>query len=284
VSRSYQRRQSLLVYLEARILRIYPALWLNLLLVTLVLGLAVSTLGWRDYLTHQGSWGYLLHNAKLFPDVLYRLPGMFPDNPRAGSVNGSLWTLPVEVRMYVIVALLGLTRVLSHRLIFNTLAAGIVLFYALAPDHFFLLHTPRHERLGLYFLLGVVFYVNARQLPLKLPGLAMLSAMLAGAYAIGLRNTPFNLIYAAWFTYLVLYLSFHPRLKLPDLARYGDFSYGLYLYAFPVTQTWIYLLGPDNPWLILALGFVVSLLLAVFSWFAVEKPALTLKGRLAYRG
>jgi len=97
------------------------------------------------------------------------------------------------------------------------------------------------------------------------------------------RPPAFNLVYALWFTYLVLYLSFHPKLKLPDLGKHGDFSYGLYLYAFPVTQTCILWLGAERPWLILALGFAFTMLLAVLSWFVVEKPALRLKGRLLKR-
>ncbi|MDH5171504.1 MAG: acyltransferase [Gammaproteobacteria bacterium] len=283
VCKSYQNRQSLLVYAEARILRIYPAVWVNLLLLTLVLGPVLTTLDLTDYFSRKDTWAYLLHNARLFPDVAHRLPGVFTDNPQAGGVNGSLWTLPVEVRMYLVVAVLGVTRVLGHRHIFNLVAAAIVIFYAVAPEHFFLLHHPRQERLGLYFLLGAILYVNARQIPVNFAGLAVLSAALVAIYYAGVRQTPYNLAYATWFSYLVLYISFHPRLKLPDLGRHGDFSYGLYLYAFPVTQTLIFWLGPGNPWLILALGFVITLALAMCSWFAVEKPALALKGRLVGR-
>ncbi len=269
----------MLIYLEARALRIYPALWANLLLLVLVLGPLVSTLDLPDYFSHRRTWAYLQHNLWLFPDIMHRLPGVFADNPRPG-VNGSLWTLPVEVRMYLVVAVLGVTRVLSHRHIFNAVAALIVLFYALAPDHFFLLHHTRQERLGLYFLLGAVFYMNAGQLPINIGGLALLSAALGAFYLGGVRNTFFDVTYAVWFSYLILYIAFHKGLKLPDLGKRGDFSYGLYLYAFPVTQTWILLLGPDNPWLILALVSMVTLLLAMLSWFAVEKPALAFKGRL----
>jgi peptidoglycan/LPS O-acetylase OafA/YrhL len=283
VSRSYLNRQSLLVYLEARILRIFPALWVNLLLLTLVLGPAVTSLDLQDYFSHRHTWAYLLHNAPLFPDVIHRLPGVFLDNPRTGGINGSLWTLPVEVRMYLIVAVLGFCGVLAKRPVFNLIAAAIVIFYVVAPEHFFLLHKTRHERLGLYFLLGAVFYINAKTIPLNLTGLLLLSAALGAMYCAAAHPPGFNVVYAIWFSYLILYLSFHPRLKLPDLGKHGDFSYGLYLYAFPVTQTCILLLGADNPWLILALGFIITMLLAAFSWFAVEKPSLALKGRLVTR-
>jgi peptidoglycan/LPS O-acetylase OafA/YrhL len=283
VTRSYLNRQSLLVYMEARILRIYPALWVNLLLLTLVMGPAVTSLELQDYFSHRGTWAYLLYNAPLFPDVMHRLPGVFLDNPRAGGINGSLWTLPVEVRMYLLVAALGFCGVLAKRPVFNLVAAALVIFYIVAPEHFFLLHKTAHERLGLYFLLGAVFYINAKYIPLNLTGLLLLSTALGAMYFAAVRPTGFNAVYATWFSYLILYLSFHPKLKLPDLGKHGDFSYGLYLYAFPVAQICILLLGADNPWLILLLGFIITMLLAVFSWFAVEKPALRLKGRLLAR-
>jgi len=279
VSKSYMGHDSLLAYAEARILRIYPALWANLLLIALVLGPAVSELQWRDYFARDGTWRYLLYNARLFPDIYYGLPGVFPDNPRTG-VNGSLWTLPVEVRMYLIVAAMGVTRVLAHRWLFNLVTVMLVIFYAVAPEDFFLLDKSRHERLALYFLLGAVTYVNRQQIPITTPGLISVSVPLGLLYFLGIRGTPFNLIFAIWFCYLVLYIAFHPRLRLPDLGRHGDFSYGLYLYAFPVTQCCILWLGADNPWMLLAPVSAITLLLAMASWFLVEKPALTLKGRL----
>lgn len=279
VTKSYLNRERLLIYVEARVLRIYPALWANLILLTLVLGPAVTNLELQDYFTRKDTWNYLQHNAWLIFDVKYRLPGVFPDNPRAG-VNGSLWTLPIEVRMYMAVAVLGFTRVLAHRFAFNLVAVLFVAFYALAPDHFFLLNQPKEQRLGLYFLLGAIFCINRGQIPVRLAGLAVLSAALGAMYFAGNRGTLFNVCYAIWFSYLILYISFHRELKLPDLGKHGDFSYGLYLYAFPVTQTCILWLGPEKPWLILALVFPVTLVLAMFSWFVVEKPALTLKGKL----
>jgi len=87
---------------------------------------------------------------------MYRLPGVFMENPRARGVNGSLWTLPVEVRMYVLVALLGVAGALRKRIVFNIAALLIVAWYLLLPEHFVLLHKLGHERLGLYFLLDAL--------------------------------------------------------------------------------------------------------------------------------
>jgi peptidoglycan/LPS O-acetylase OafA/YrhL len=276
VTQSYCRRPSLLAYLEARALRIYPALWATLLLTVFVIGPLMTQLTLNEYFSHKLTWNYLFHNAGLYPDVVHRLPGVFIENPRSGGINGSLWTLPVEVRMYFLVAILGVSGVLGKRIVFNVEAVSIVVFYLLAPDHFFLLHKIRHERLGLYFLIGALAFINRQTLKLHGSGVLILFFLVLMNY----KNSLYNAIFAIWFSYLTLYIAFHPRLHLPDLASRGDFSYGLYLYAFPMTQVSIATLGSDNPWLILATTFLSSMMAAVFSWFVVESPCLRLKGRL----
>ena len=194
VTRSYENRHNLLLYVEARVLRIFPALWVTLLLTMLVLGPLVSTLESSAYFTHQGTWKYFWYNAKLFPDVSYRLPGVFLENPRAGGVNGSLWTLPVEVRMYAIVALLGVVGALRKRMVFNIVALLIAAWYFLLPEHFLLLHKLGHARLGLYFLLGALFYMNRDKLVLHWIGLVVLSIGLF----LSFKNPLYNLVYAIW--------------------------------------------------------------------------------------
>jgi peptidoglycan/LPS O-acetylase OafA/YrhL len=176
--------------------------------------------------------------------------------------------------MYVIVALLGVTGVLRKRIIFNIVTLLIVTWYVLASEHFPLLHELGHERMGLYFLLGALFYMNRDKVIFHWIGVVVLSILML----LNFKNSIYNLVYAFWFTYLVLYISFHRTIKLPDFGKHGDFSYGLYLYAFPMTQVNILLFGPDNPWFIVLTTFIATMVLAMCSWFLVEKPALQTKG------
>lgn len=277
VTRSFESRPSVRAYFEARILRIYPALWVTLLLTVFVLGPLVTTLDIGDYFTHRGTWNYLLRTAVLFPDVAYQLPGVFVDNPWSGGVNGSLWTLPVEVRMYLIVALLGVLGLLQRRDVFNLASLMIVAWYLLAPEHFVLLHDIKHARLGIYFLLGALLYVNREKIVYHWSIVALSGVLLYFTY----RNSVYNAVFAACFAYLVMYVSFHRHIRLPDFGKHGDFSYGLYLYAFPMTQLSILLFGSDNPWFIVVVAFVLSMALAVGSWYLIEKPFLGLKGRFS---
>ncbi|MBK9605544.1 MAG: acyltransferase [Betaproteobacteria bacterium] len=104
VARSWDLRRDLARFLAARALRIVPALWLALALSVFCLGPALTALPLADYFRDAGTASYLLWNAVLRPQ--YLLPGVFEANPVPG-VNGSLWTIPLEVVMYVILGIAG---------------------------------------------------------------------------------------------------------------------------------------------------------------------------------
>ena len=116
---------------------------------------------------------YAIHGSTLV-DLRYTLPGVFADNP-TNAVNGSLWTLPVEMRMYVIVALAGLLGVLRRRLLFNVAAVAIVAIYLAWPESP-LLADPAHARAAVFFLAGAALVVNHDRVPLTGAGAVGLAA------------------------------------------------------------------------------------------------------------
>lgn len=273
VAQSFVRRGSALAYTEARLLRIYPALWLAIGL-TLVVATFISTFPPGDFATGRQTVSYAVGGASLL-DLSYLLPGVFTDNPRA-SVNGSLWTLPVELKMYLFVGMAGLLGLLRRRAPFNVAAAAIVASALLWPAGFPLMSNPEHREIAIFFVAGATLFVNRDLLPLRAAGVAGL-----GVLAAALSPTAaYPLAFALAFSYAVLWLGFTDRIRLPDLAARGDLSYGTYLYAFPVTQLWVSALGPGSPLVIAALTLATTLPLAFASWNAVEGPALRLKGRL----
>lgn len=62
-----------------------------------------------------------------------------------------------------------------------------------------------------------------------------------------------------------------------------DYSYGLYIFAYPVQQTLIWATGMTSAPLHIAASLVVTLGIAALSWHFVEEPALRLKERLRTR-
>ena len=109
-TQSWLAHPSLKAFAMARVLRIYPAL-VAATVFTIVVAGASSALSWADYLGSPVTWRYFVRTASGI-DVVDKLPGAFPDNPFPHAANGSLWTLPVELRLYVMLGLAGVLGLL----------------------------------------------------------------------------------------------------------------------------------------------------------------------------
>jgi peptidoglycan/LPS O-acetylase OafA/YrhL len=275
VTQSWLARPALVAFAAARVLRIYPALVAATLFTILVAG-ASSTLPWSEYLRSPTTWRYLVRTASGI-DVVDRLPGVFPDNPFPRAANGSLWTLPVELRLYVALGIAGLAGALARPR--SWLAAGLLLVAAALawPDAVPLDPNTRGTRLAAFlFLLGSLACVWQRHLPLSLPGAALAVALpLLDANGLAREGPLFALLLA----YVVLVVAYHPALRLRGLAGAPDYSYGLYVYAFPIQQT-IVRAAPDiAPPVLFAAALAATLAVAAVSWHALESPLLRLKSR-----
>jgi fucose 4-O-acetylase-like acetyltransferase len=126
VSESWDRDPDAVRFLARRALRIVPGLAVCIFLTAFLLGPALTTLPLSAYFKHPTVWDYL-YNIGLY--ISYSLPGVFEKNRIAHSVNGSLWSLPVEFLLYLVVALVGLLR--GNRWVY--LSLGIASAIATAP-------------------------------------------------------------------------------------------------------------------------------------------------------
>jgi len=102
ITASYYSRASLLSFAHARVLRIYPALIVCVLFCILIVGTAYTTLSLSEYFSDPKTFKFLKRNSLLLNDITYALPGVFSENHVKNAINGSLWTLPYEVKMYAI--------------------------------------------------------------------------------------------------------------------------------------------------------------------------------------
>jgi peptidoglycan/LPS O-acetylase OafA/YrhL len=277
VTQSWLRRPHLLAFLAARALRIYPALFAAVALTILLAGLS-SAVPWDRFLADPMTRAYAYHNA-LGWRVEYLLPGAFKANPFRDGVNGSLWTLPVELRLYVGVAILGVCGVLARRNIYAITFAALIALFIVKPEW---LPLPTRDKvvfnLALLFALGSLAYVWRDRIPLSLVVVIASSA----AYFWN----PGGLVRGAWFAlfmaYAVLVFAYHPRVQLPRLNRVGDYSYGLYVYSFPVQQTIMFHALKLTSVELFVQSLVATLLLAMVSWHFLEQPILGLKSRFHY--
>jgi peptidoglycan/LPS O-acetylase OafA/YrhL len=262
-----------LSYARKRALRIMPALWVALLLTTLVLGPLVTELSLGAYLADPGTWRYLLLGSALltFGGVL---PGVFADNPYPDAVNGSLWTLPIEASAYVMVAVLGVVGVLRHRIsVPLLLVAALTVSWAVQENDVLL-----NLRLYAFFLMGMTLYAWRDRIVLSWP-LALIGLM---AWVVSFNSSVLVVVSATALPYAAMVVAYRTPHALRRLVHFGDVSYGLYIYAFPVQQLVAWSIGDDvTPLQIFAVSLPIAWLCGLASWRLVERPALRLKPRAA---
>ena len=257
VTQSFLARRDLRAFVAARILRIYPALIAATLFTVALAGLA-STLPPADYLGDAQTRRFLWQTASGYAGT-GQLPGAFLRNPYPGAVNGSLWTLPIELRLYAIVALAGVLGVLADRRAAAIAAAVLCALLVHAPGPLApLFDGITHRSLLLIFLGGALAYAWRDAIVLSLAAAAVavvLYVVLPQGFARAALTLPIVV-------YAVLVAAYHPRLRIARLARGADFSYGLYVYAFPIQQTILATFAGIGVWTLCA----ATLPLAVASW------------------
>lgn len=283
IPRSFERQPTLVNWLRARCLRLAPALVVVLLLTVLVLGPLITTLPLADYARRPETLTYVPCNLSL-AFLQPGLPGVFGNNPYPRAINGSLWTLFYEVVCYGGVMVVGVLGILRSRLRMGIALALFVLVYAavtltplraMAPDRLLSL-----LRLGLPFAIGTGFYVWRARLVLH-PGVLL---GLAGLTLLAWNSVLSPVLFVLSLCYAVFLLAYLPGGLLRCYNRLGDYSYGTYVYAFPVQQLTAFLFAPMDPLSNIAIALPVTLVLAVLSWTRVERPALVLARSSARRG
>lgn len=115
VTQSIIKGGNAVVFARARVLRIWPGLIVSLLLVSYVLGMIVTELPAHDYLLSTVPLRFIIEGLKL-SSTLPALPGVFTNNPFGDSINISLWTLPIEVRMYAYLLAAWLVSRIARRM------------------------------------------------------------------------------------------------------------------------------------------------------------------------
>jgi peptidoglycan/LPS O-acetylase OafA/YrhL len=288
VTNSLVKSGSVRNYAVSRMLRIYPGLWMALLLSTLMVGLAFSDLAFTDYLRQPQTWNYLLKNATMLFGAEAELPGAFSLNPFPRLVNASLWTLRHELRLYV---LLGLLWVL-FRALYRTpqmrqiqferclVAMAIILLVASEAQHAMASHTDS-VHLGAMFFIGAAAYVLRRRIKLQV-GWCIAGVTLL-VLSANVSPMAFGAVYRIVMPYVVLYLAFGPSGRIRRFNNFGDYSYGVYIYAFPIQQMLVASVPGIGGWGLAASSVVTTFLAALVSWRCIEKPALTWKIQITKR-
>jgi len=291
VTLSYQRSTSCGRFLWHRMLRLAPALWTCLAVTAFAFAPLAFLKGGESpdsfFSLEPGPLTYLVSNL-LLPRSQISIGDLLASNPWPADWNGSLWTLFYEGSCYLMVACFGLCGLLQPRRVPGLLLLiGPILLYIVwtaAPSYLpkvvgRLFDTPG-KVLCVYFLSGMVWAL----LPEK--ALARLSqtwvacaaaAYLVAGYAWQFHNVSTPIVLAP----ILFWFANHLPLMGVEERVGGDYSYGLYIYGYPVQQL-LANLGIHKEGLLVygTASLVLALLLAILSWRLIEKPALSLKNVL----
>jgi peptidoglycan/LPS O-acetylase OafA/YrhL len=282
---SLYRDKNLKSFFWARVLRIYPALFVAALFSVFCVGLYFTSLSSSEFLSDKQTVKFLYKNMTLLTGTVSSLPGVFTENPYPGVVNGSLWTLTYEVKMYIaltlIAGLLGFIEKKVRAKNFTTYAFTILAGLSLTGhiiNHFHQFTSLNTLRFFATFFVGAAIYLNREKIIMstKLHWILILTLLCAT-----ITTSSFYIAYYLTLPYLVFYLAYVPSGKIRSFNKLGDYSYGIYIYAFPVQQTVAATFKGISVFPMLFISFFITLGFAVLSWQLIEKNCLKLKPKTA---
>lgn len=270
-----------IIYARNRFLRLFPGL-LAVTIGALIIILSVRGVG--DLA--ENSRTYLIWFVSQITIGQPYNPAIF-SNVGIGELNGSLWTITVEIFFYICVPLIVfIERRVPYAVIILTVASFAI--YACKPAlemislggtrslYGALSLTPIVW--GWMFGFGILAYKHfdrlrpwIRYAPWTLVPLVILAFIgNIGDPLIGSRGNHLGLIYFASYVALILWVAF----EAPYVKLEADFSYGMYIWHMPVFNAFI-AAGLAVP----VLAALTACVMGVLSWFLVEKPADSLKRR-----
>jgi peptidoglycan/LPS O-acetylase OafA/YrhL len=279
---SYNRYDHIGIFLWHRFLRIYPALIIVVFFSALLMFFTQEQIGIIEYIKLDSFWKFIFGNATLINigsnSIDYVLWGVNKYN----VINGPLWTLPVEVRMYLFVAMLGSLGLLKDKTYFN-LFLIILLFLDYKVIYEFILYKVQEPSFMqsmtpvLYFMMGMFFALNK----MKSNILLFLGALLISIVSV-MKVLPLTLQVIA-ISYSIYYIAFNFNIFRNFFnKKIGDYSYGVYIYTFPIQQFTYYIAKKHfminlNVIELIMVSLIFIIPLSIFSWHFLESRILKFK-------
>ena len=265
-------RTGALAFLWRRVIRIFPAL-LVVLVVTVSVFAPIATATGHGSFTFNDAVAYVAKNITLY-FMQWSIGTTLAAAPYPDAWNGSLWTLFYEFSAYITIGVILSSR-FARRHAAAVLGALFVVAMVGTPWVDMNSHTNLYKHataLGTYFLAGSLLWSLRDRVPLDSRPLGYAALRLTAL--IGYLQ-PINTAWAALpLAYSLLWLGN----ELPIAwFSHTDISYGMYVYAFPLQQLLTLLTGNLNPFLLMTLAWPIVAVFAFVSWRLVEEPALRLK-------
>ncbi|MBB4807614.1 peptidoglycan/LPS O-acetylase OafA/YrhL [Chryseobacterium defluvii] len=269
IARSYERTSTLLKYAKKRFNRIVPGYMLVVVLCTVLLSL-VSTLSFTDYFSNIQTYKYFFWNSVFLNFMAPNLPEVFGN----GAVNGALWTIKIEMCFYAAVPIIFLFFGKNNK--YRNLSLIILYFLSLAYLNYFemtdrVVISRQIPGALCYFIGGMLIYFNFDKFiqykqPLFI--VACITVWIDLIFHIKLFS-PMML------SIIVLYIAYSFKF-LNNFGKYGDFTYGIYIFHFPIIRVFatLGLFTSYNPYVMAVICMLLVIAIGIASWHLYEKRFL----------
>ena len=258
-------------YLWKGLLRLYPALIVLIAITMLILPFFYT----GDNIFSESSYRSYSYNVLSLYHVQYEVAHVFENNPYPKAINGSLWSLSYEFTMYILLLLLFPFR--KNRISFILLIIGFIFSYLLhifRPDFLskllsiIYLDSKELYRLSTYFLAGsLLSYVDIKKINTLILRIALFFILILSLYF-----NFFNLVAPLVLPLLILLIGTLKTKYISSIGeKFGDISYGVYIYGFLVQQCLMNYFG-FNVYELTFYSLIITFTLAYLSWHFVEKP------------
>jgi len=279
IAASLERTRTIGSFLGLRIIRIYPPLIAEMLIVAFIIGPLITSLTVHEYFTDTRFVGGLM---TLFGDMQLKLPGVFERNPVPYTINGQLWMLPFELLCYLSLAGLSLFDVMHRRIVLPITAVALTLGFVMMRLRVYHGSFPPANVFSGYllivcFLVTASIYVYRDLIPWNRSAAivcAVLTVLLLGPIDYG------EYVAALPIGYVTVYFGLTNPRRIRLLEKM-DLSYGIFIYGFVIQQMFASL-GPwaHHWYLNIAVSLPITMAVAALSWHFIEKPALSLRKQL----
>ena len=285
VTDSALRSRTLGLFAAKRALRLLPGfLAVNLLVVTVICPFYATGGSWA-FLGDARTWSELVR-VLTFQDSSLTYPSsisFFPTGDDGSSLssvaNGVLWTIRIEITCYAIVGLLKLTRVLTGGVVLLVVCLSVLC--ALSPSLYIGKYVSNLLYLAPCFSAGMLMrmFLHGHQADRRV-ALASAAMLLILMLNMGDWSHYAGIFFPLFCAYPLLWIGQQNTAPLRQVGRFGDPSYGMYLWGWPIQMVLRSLVGPEwSGWAFAALALPIVIVAGYLSWFAVESPFMRLRPR-----
>lgn len=289
ITQSLLSSKSIMSYIRKRVLRIFPAFFVSLALIALIIGPIFTKYSIKEYfsLNEQGPFQFIFKNITFnFLGYCWNVADVFSKNPFPSSANGSMWTLKHEFALYMLLPVFSyffvfrFKKMLKIITLFSILLSVLILLFDFRLFNFqslkyWVLSANEYSnfvKLAPYFLLGCLIYCYKNKLIIH-NRFIFLSLLLL---VIGFKTNYAQIITLLTLPYLILSVAI--KFNTFSFNKYGDFSYGMYIYAFPIQQLVVSLWGEHlDLKSFFIISFLFTLIISIMSWHFIEKQFLKYK-------